>query len=187
MVCTDCLQTLGECFDLICYAFFFRGVAGFLGFPVLHLVVLDTEHTVHLAVVVDLAQSPTDFVVARQNQNMIQHISLRFCVCSIACIHIVGDSIGFFYHLGEGFVGFQQLFGGFIFLYFIDVGVVCGVVCVVIAVQLLTQEVLWVAVVCTPTIVNEGLEVCLYNFLTQALDVGLDVQLDEVIAKAIGE
>ena len=44
MVCIDCLQALGECFDLICYAFFFRGVAGFLGFPVLHLVVLDTEH-----------------------------------------------------------------------------------------------------------------------------------------------
>ena len=118
---------------------------------------------------------------------MIQHISLCFCVCSIACVHIVGDCIGFFYHFGEGFVGFQQLFGGFIFFYFIDVGIMCGVVCVVIAVQLLTQEVLWVAVVCTPTIVNEGLEVCLYNFLTQALNEGLDVQLDEIITKAVGE
>ena len=63
MVCTDCLQALGECFDLICYAFFFRGVTGFLGFPVLHLVVLAAEYRIRLAVWIDLGQYPTDVVL----------------------------------------------------------------------------------------------------------------------------
>src|SRR5699024_5500378 len=137
---------------------------------------------------VDLGQGPANRVVHRHYQNMVEHVSLSFCVCSITCIQIVSDSISSSYHFAVLFVCSQQVFVPLCFLsYFVDVRVVCRVVSVVVAVNFLTQVVLWVTVVSAPTIECEGMQVRSEYFLTAALDVGVDAQSNEVVTQAVGE
>ena len=95
------------------------------------------------------------------------------CVCSI-------------YQLGKLFVGIQQCFCIFIFLYVIDLGLGGRIVSIVVTVGFLAEVVLWVTVVSAPTVHSDRVEMWLINFLSGALDIGLDFQFDEVIAQAVG-
>ena len=119
---------------------------------------------------------------------MLKHVSFCFCVCCVTCIHVVSDSVCFFYHLGVFFVSIQQSFVFWSFFSdFIDVGVVCRVVSVVVAVNFLTEVVLWVTVVSAPTVQSYRVQVWNVNLLSTALDEGVDRQFNKVVAQAVAE
>lgn len=171
-----------KCLYLSSYTLFFAGIALGVGFPVLHLRVLNTVLAVHLAVVVNLGQTPADTIVAWDGQCVLDEECLCLCKCFVTLIHVVGDCVCCVYHLGEFLVGIQQVFvcRGF-FGKVVDIVVGDAVVSVVIAIPLLAQIVLRVTVVCAPTVDKEGMAMCLSNFFSKAGYIGLDVQLDIVI------
>ena len=156
---------------------FFSSVAVFVGFPVLHLVVLATKYSSLHAVWIDLGQSPTVAAVLWDYQSIINHVSFCFCKCCVTFVHIVNDVVSFFQQSGEFFVIVEQFCIVLIFFYTADVGVFCGVVSVVVTVCFLNQVVLWVTVVSAPTVQSYRMQVRNVNFLIAGFDEGLDVQL----------
>ena len=118
---------------------------------------------------------------------MLEHICFCFCICCITCIQILSDSICFIYHLGEFFVSIEQSFCCFCFFYFVDVRILIRIVSVVFAVSHLTEVVLWVSVVSTPTVVGDRMQMWDNYFVTNTLNVCLDVEFYIVIAEAVRE
>ena len=165
------------------------GVGLFAGLPVDGLVVAAAVHGVDLAVLVGVGQGPCDVVVGGADQHILQHIGLSLGEGLVAGVGVVDDGAGGIDQIGVLLESIHQvlLVVGRSLSHPGDVGVVVCVVGVVIVENLLAQEVDGVAEVGAPAVDDKALELRSADLLGQAGNVGLDVQLDEVIAEAVGE
>ena len=136
-----------------------------------------------------MGQAPADIVVAGDGQRVVDHVGLGLCESLIAGVGVVHDGVGCVDQVGELFKLVYQLLlviGG-ILRHQLDVGVVDGIVGVGVVQDLLTHKVDGVAEVCAPAVDDEAVELGDADFLCKAGNVGAEVQLDEVVAEAVGE
>ena len=152
-------------------------IAVCVGLPILHLVVLDTIHCLHLAVWVDLGQCPANVVIVRNSQGMLNQICFCFRKGFVTGIQIIVDGICLLNQRAEFLVGIQQSFVVLVFFQVIDVGQGSGVVCTVVAIGLLTDVVKRIAVVCIPAGDVDRLKLRLIDLFGCTGDIGLDIQL----------
>ena len=136
-----------------------------------------------------MGQGPCDVVVGGADQHILQHIGLSLGEGLVAGVGVVDDGAGGIDQIGVLLESIHQvlLVVGRSLSHPGDVGVVVCVVGVVVVEDLLAQEVDGIAEVGAPAVDDKALELGSADLLRQAGNEGLDVQLDEVVAEAVGE
>ena len=128
------------------------GVGNRAGLPVHIAVGLHAVHAVHLGVVVDLGQLPAHFIAAGDNQRMVQHARFGLGEGGIAGVHVVGDGLGGYDHIGEFLIRGDQI--GIVVVVAVRISV--GVVSLGVVVGFLAQEVDRIGEVSAPAVDEEG-------------------------------
>ena len=136
-----------------------------------------------------MGQGPCDVVIGGADQHVLQQIGLSLGEGLVAGVGVVDDGVGGIDQIGVLLESVHQilLVVGRSLSHPGDVGVVVRVESVVVVEGLLTEEVDGVAEVGAPAVDDKALELRSAHLLRQAGNVGLDVQLDEVVAEAVGE
>ena len=136
-----------------------------------------------------MGQGPCDVVVGGADQHVLQQIGLSLGEGLVAGVGVVDDGVGGIDQIGVLLESVHQvlLVVGRSLSHPGDVGVVVRVESIVVVEGLLTEEVDGVAEVGAPAVDDKALELRSADLLGQAGNVGLDVQLDEVVAEAVGE
>ena len=136
-----------------------------------------------------MGQGPCDVVVGGADQHILQHIGLSLGEGLVAGVGVIDDGAGGIDQIGVLLESVHQvlLVVGRSLSHPGDVGVVVCVVGIVVVENLLAQEVDGIAEVGAPAVDDKALELGSADLLRQAGNEGLDVQLDEVVAEAVGE
>ena len=118
---------------------------------------------------------------------MLDQVGFRLCKGFVARIQIVVDGIRRLYQSGKLSVGSQQVSVGLVLYQVVDIGEGSGVISGIVAGSFLAQIVLRVTVVSAPARDIDRLQLRLIDLLRGTGDVSLDVQLNIVVAQAVGE